>query len=107
MNRRRVSTSCLNDGFSRSVSARALIMRWPIDRSDVQDGTSPQRIDFNSLWSLFWIITGTSCDVRDGVARAKLVNLAAKVPQSLQLAIIECSAETTAHIILSLHHKSP
>ncbi len=51
-----------NDGFSASVSARALIIREPIAGSFAQRGTSPQRTNASSRSpACDRRTTGTSC----------------------------------------------
>jgi hypothetical protein len=44
MRQRCLANAFRNEGFSATVSDRALIMRLPIAKSSDQEGTSPQRI---------------------------------------------------------------
>ena len=61
-----MANAALNAGFSLTVSARALIMRLPIEMSLAQEGTSPQRTtrSSRSAWP--------SAAVRLGLAAARV-----------------------------------
>src|SRR5262249_57554989 len=66
MRQRCLSTRSLKDGSSVSVSARALIIRLPIEGSAVQCGINPQCISLHSLPPLRRTITGIVGEICSG-----------------------------------------
>jgi hypothetical protein len=76
MTHRCVPSHCLKEGFSVSVSERALITRFPMVGSLAQYGIKPECMSLQRLPFSSQIMTGTFCSPAAGISSGPMLNRA-------------------------------
>src|SRR4029434_8039034 len=101
MRQRHRSTCSLKEGSSVNVSARAFIIRLPMEGSAAQDGINPQCMTLHSLPPLRRTMTRTGrARLLRGRVTAGLVpwQIAVKIPANPYVTKLERSGDATTHI---------